>query len=204
MAILNDNVKPNFDTPFIANFDVNQSGNDLNPQPLNLDDSGNLMVNIQGGNLPSIIYAQNPDGQNTQVQCDNSGILLTKNAIDIDGKPAYLNLDDEGNVKVVNASNVVIANMFATQDNLSSQNVHMDNHGALDAGGTNTATLGDPFSQGNTYANITQASAGVGTLRTALKNSVTGHNYTRMYNYSESIIAQGTSFYVVVSCWGGN
>ena len=81
MALLDDNTKANFDTTLIANFDENGDGTSLNPQPLNVDGEGNLIVGyINGGSISIIsgtigIDAYMDNGGNKNVHCDNNGAL---------------------------------------------------------------------------------------------------------------------------------
>jgi hypothetical protein len=56
MALLNNDKKLNFDTTLSANYDANGDGTGLNPQPLQVDANGALLVSGGGSN---IIQAQN-------------------------------------------------------------------------------------------------------------------------------------------------
>ena len=55
MALLNNDKKLNFDTTLSANYDANGDGTGLNPQPLQVDANGALIVSGGGG----IIQGQN-------------------------------------------------------------------------------------------------------------------------------------------------
>lgn len=75
MAILTDEQKLNFDTTLPAQYDQIGDNSILNPQPLQLDDEGNLKVNINGGITTANITALNEDAGIKQVTCDQLGQL---------------------------------------------------------------------------------------------------------------------------------
>ena len=78
MPIYSDEFKNNFDTTFVSNYDENGDGTGVNPQPLNVDESGNLNVSIQNvnnGALNTKMFATRDDAAQIPVTCDNEGAL---------------------------------------------------------------------------------------------------------------------------------
>ena len=150
MGLLDDNAKANFDTTFIAEYDSEGDNSILNPQPLQVDDEGNLKVYMNGGLISSSMIAYSQDRGNAQVTCDNQGAL------------------NQGGLNISNAIDL------------------------------------QSFSQGATYSTYLLAYTGIQTLRNAMIADMRGHGYNKMYNYAENVIAQGSNFYVFVSCYGGN
>ena len=72
MALLTDAQKNNFDTAFTAQYDDIGDNSILNPQPLQVDDTGSLLVT---GTLGASMIAKNDADEQTSVKCDEHGAL---------------------------------------------------------------------------------------------------------------------------------
>jgi hypothetical protein len=73
MALLTDEQKNNFDTTLPANYDAGDGT--LNPQPLNVDEEGALVVTNQGGIVSANMLAYDDNSGAHNVRCDHNGAL---------------------------------------------------------------------------------------------------------------------------------
>jgi hypothetical protein len=128
--------------------------------------------------------------------------------LNINGQPLQVNSVGSLIVSVVDSVTIggqVYTILLGTNtSDGSTVSVKTDNSGALNVGGMNTDHIRDSFQKSGTYTTFANATNAIPVLREQLLSDVTGHNYTRIYNYAENVFAQGSSFYVVVSCWGSN